>query len=505
MHRLRLLACALAPLAAAGAYCGGAPNPNAVPNPFAINTSAPTFLRSVANGHAYLAGTPGFQFYVNHVYGSAYDMGMAQGLLHPAELKDMVNKTWNYMVGQVDSNLPMLPSWLAELIGEVGLELALDALIDLTKPSTGAYFYEELAGLAAGAGVDRKRLERIHLIGELTQGDCSMIGAWGAATAGGKTLQLRALDWDTDGPFREYPAVTVYHPTTPGAHPFTNVGLLGFIGTFTGQSSAQMGVSEIGVSYPDTEHFGTETFAGVPFVYLLRDVLEFDNTVFESVQRMENANRTCDLILGVGDGKAQTARSFAYSGSSLFVFDDKNLEPYNATPDTWHPRFDSVVWHAMDWLCPGYVRAGRPSFARARRSRSRRLCSHPLPFPPRPCFFCSRFPWRRSSKSTGGSSRHRSSSPTLLRRSRRATCMRRCVAGRRGRRRRTCWGHQTHILRLPLCLLPNPQVYDLTDQQLYVSFMAKKSMAPGEPEMAYDRPWAQLDLNSLFALAPPAL
>ena len=354
MHRLAALLVAL-PFSHA-AYCSGGPNPAAQPNPFPINSTAPVFLRSVSNGHAYLAGSPLSPFYVTHLYGSAYEMGFAQGALYPALLKTMVNRTWFYMVDQVESNLPFLPSWLGELIGELGLDLALDALIDLTKPSTGAYFYEELQGIADGSGVDYKTLARVHLIGELTQGDCSMIGAWGGSTLGGKTLQLRALDWDTDGPFRDYPAVTVYHPTTPGAHPFTNVGLLGFIGAFTGQSSAQMGVSEIGVSYPDQEHFGSESFAGIPFVFLLRDVLEFDTTVFESVQRLQGANRTCDLILGVGDGKAKTARGFAYSSSELFVYDDTNLEPYNATPDTWHPRFQDLIYWGMDWLCPGYSR-----------------------------------------------------------------------------------------------------------------------------------------------------
>lgn len=77
--------------------------------------------------------------------------------------------------GQVEQNIAFLPSWLADAIAEYGLELALDLLIDLTKPSTGAYFYEELKGLADGSGTDHKQLERIHLIGELTQGDCSMV------------------------------------------------------------------------------------------------------------------------------------------------------------------------------------------------------------------------------------------------------------------------------------------------------------------------------------------
>ena len=350
------------------AYCNGSPDPNAKSNPYPVYAAAPTLLRSVKNGHAYLAGPPLSPFYVTHVYGSGYEMGFAQGALYPAELVSMVNRTWDYMLAQVESNLPFLPPALAKDISEFGLELALDGLIDLTKPFTGAYFYEELQGLADGAGLEYKKLARVHLIGELTQGDCSLIGAWKSATLGGKTLQLRALDWDTDGPFRDFPAVTVYHPTTPQAHPFANVGLLGFIGTFTGQSSAQLGVSEIGVSYPDPQHFpppSGESFVGTPFVYLLRDVLEFDNSVEDSVARMEDTNRTCNLILAVGDGKSQAARGFAYSATELFVYNDTNLQPYNNTPDTWHPRFTDVIY----WV------------SLHRRKAGERVASQPPPFP----------------------------------------------------------------------------------------------------------------------------
>jgi len=37
--------------------------------------------------------------------------------------------------------------------------------------------------------------------------------------------------------------------------------------------------------------------------YLLRDILQFDETLTDSMNRMTNAHRTCNLILGVGDGK----------------------------------------------------------------------------------------------------------------------------------------------------------------------------------------------------------
>ena len=49
-----------------------------------------------------------------------------------------------------------------------------------------------------------KKIQYIHMIGELTKGSCSMFGAWGDAVnqTNSKLMQLRALDWDVDGPFR---------------------------------------------------------------------------------------------------------------------------------------------------------------------------------------------------------------------------------------------------------------------------------------------------------------
>jgi hypothetical protein len=68
-----------------------------------------------------------------------------------------------------------------------------------------------MRGLSDASGVDYDTIRRIHMIGELTKGSCSMYGAWGAATPDGGLLQLRALDWAADGPFRNYPQITVYH------------------------------------------------------------------------------------------------------------------------------------------------------------------------------------------------------------------------------------------------------------------------------------------------------
>ena len=116
-----------------------------------------------------------------------------------------------------------------------------------------------VSGIAAATGKHVDQVRRVMWLGELTRGGCSMFGAWGEATKtrDGRLLQvrpslpchhtalthvpllsclrqLRALDWDTDGPFRNYHLLVVYHPTpdptgrTQPGHPWVNLAFAGF-------------------------------------------------------------------------------------------------------------------------------------------------------------------------------------------------------------------------------------------------------------------------------------
>ena len=354
-----------------GSRCTGAPKPNAQPNLNHIYTSAPTFVKSVTNASLYHVGDGEDQISVVHLWGNAYQRGYAHGLLMKNDTAAFYARVYPYfeqtILQAVNGSVPWLPKGIAKWIAKVGLGVALDLTYDVTEKYTGQWFKDEMKGLADGSGVDEKYIRRVHMIGELTQGHCSMYGAWGAATASGATLQLRALDWDTDGPFQDYPQVTVYHAdddeddghtlsTTTEGHSFANVGWTGWIGSISGISSKQMAISEIGVSFPD-KSFGKESREGVPFTFLLRDILQFDNTLDDSINHIKNAHRTCDLILGVGDGKPQQNKSSApfrgiqYSHSVANFFDDTNMLPKN---DTWHARIPNMVYYGMDWLCPGY-------------------------------------------------------------------------------------------------------------------------------------------------------
>lgn len=339
-----------------GAMCNGKPNPNAQSNTLPINTLPPVYVRSVKNGHLFTVGTGDYEVPVVHLYGTPYEMGFAHGSLQRVRMTTFINSVYDYIddniVDAINGTIPWFPASWAKLIAQFGIDLVLDIEIAATEKFTGKYIFEELQGMAAATGMDVKRIQRIHLFGELTKGDCSMFGAWGKAIPTGYSLvQLRALDWDMDGPFRNFPQITVYHPNKDDGHAFANVGFTGFIGSFSGMSSVYTATSEIGASFPD-DTFGKESSFGVPFTYLLRDMLQFDKTLDDCKRHLTNANRTCNLILGFGDGKGPnpTFNGIQYSYSVANFQNDTHMMPsYD-----WHPRISNVVYYGMDWLCPSF-------------------------------------------------------------------------------------------------------------------------------------------------------
>jgi isopenicillin-N N-acyltransferase like protein len=154
---------------------------------------------------------------------------------------------------------------------------------------------------------------------------------------------------DFDGPYRKYPVAVVYHPSSQKyGNAWLNIGFAGWIGVLSGVNEHQLAVSEIGVSYPDAS-FGKESRFGNPFTFVLRDVLQWDSTLEQSIRRMKTTKRTCNLILGVGDGKSEF-RAFQYSHSVCNVIGDTNPLPEG----DWHPAVENTVYYGMDWLCPPF-------------------------------------------------------------------------------------------------------------------------------------------------------
>ena len=212
------------------------------------------------NASLYEYGPENAKFPIVHVYGNAYETGYAQGALQKEYMQEFVAKTYEYFLNLALDEMPgPLPPLVQSKIILLGLNGALDWCAEVTAPYTPQEFYDELQGCADGSGVDYQTLLRLNMFAELTKASCSFFGAWGAATSDaegtGNVYQLRALDYDTEGPFKDYPQVTVYHPSEEGANSWANVGWPGSIGVLSGFNDERMGISEIGAYFAD-DSFG---------------------------------------------------------------------------------------------------------------------------------------------------------------------------------------------------------------------------------------------------------
>mmetsp|Transcript_26735 Transcript_26735/g.92879 ORF Transcript_26735/g.92879 Transcript_26735/m.92879 type:complete len:371 (-) Transcript_26735:219-1331(-) len=263
-------------------------------------------------------------------------MGHAYGTLMKSEINDLVPQVMAYIDGQIAPYIKFLPPAWQKAIENWGINVALNLTIDAVKPYVAPEFVQEMQGVADGAGLTLNKIFQLAVFPELIQAACSMFGAWGPATQqsrGGDLVQLRALDWTTDGPFQQYPVVIVYHPAGStgsdggggaAGHAYSVLTWAGLVGSITGMSSAQTGICEkVWIHYK-----GSKPRNGIPFTFLLRDILQYDNTVDEAVARIEGANRTCSIFVGVGDNKAKTFRGIEYSHDEVNVYDDKNFPAY---------------------------------------------------------------------------------------------------------------------------------------------------------------------------------
>ncbi|CAF0785636.1 unnamed protein product [Brachionus calyciflorus] len=347
------------------AYCPGKPSPSAQPNLNPIIDEKPLLVSEIKNAKLYTVGSGDDLIKIVHLWGTPYEMGYAHATIAMSEMYQFFAYVWTFIESQIKSSLNgntegFFKDEFLKLVADNGLELALEIESNKTEIYISNHFLEEIQGMADAAGIDPKAYKQFYMISELGKTSSSMFGAWGLAIPSVEgLLQLGAIDWGTDSGFQNVPQITVYHPnkdSSTNGHDFANIGWSGWIGSFQGYSSKKLAVSQIGVSYPDIS-FGEESLYGTPFTYVLRDILQFDSTFDDAFNRIKNAKRTSNLILGIGDGKINKFNSIQYSASVANCMDDTTLKP----DADWHPKITNVVYHGVDWLCPSFnqVMAGQ--------------------------------------------------------------------------------------------------------------------------------------------------
>lgn len=127
----------------------------------------------------------------------------------------------------------------------------------------------------SGGKIDHTLLRRVNMLPELIQAACSVIGSHGEASADGKLLHLRALDFEPTAQINQFPSVIIYEPTEAGSHAFANIGYLGLIGSLTAMSKIGISVGEK-VMYNRPGTYPVEpyvTYYGKPWLFVLRDAV----------------------------------------------------------------------------------------------------------------------------------------------------------------------------------------------------------------------------------------
>ena len=306
---------------------------------------------------------------VVHVYGTSRERGVAHGRLMSARTLDFLNvqlpKFYAQQVADID--LSKLPDWLAAAIEQLLLpsaeshaeeifNLALQWLDEVQQPfntAGRAPLSEELQGMAEGvcdtaahAGVEcdaasvYTQLRLVNELPDLIRMQCSMIGAWGNATADGSLVQLRSLDFG-GGPFANNSFLLVQHPA--GATPFAALSFPGFVGIVTGLSP-RIAQSE---KVNDLHGGGTPpgTYHGQNTAYVIRDIVQFAASKEEAHAMAVAANRTWGVWLGFGDAASQEMLVVEYMQASAEAYDDRTLPALTGQPP--FPQVAYIDKHAQ--------------------------------------------------------------------------------------------------------------------------------------------------------------
>jgi hypothetical protein len=257
---------------------------------------------------------------VLRVKGKAYDIGFQHGRLLAASAKRLCERVL-YGVGFYYSL-------------EKGRWFLHEAakLVERQRPYIAPEYFEEMRGLADGAGIPVAVVQAANIFPEFFH--CSGAAVFGKAVKGGTLYHARVLDYMTDVGLQDEAVLMAIE--REGARRIVNVSYAGFIGSVTGMNDRQVAIGEMGGG-------GEGNWDGTPMSQLLRGALENCDTLEQVLDYMANRPRTCEYYYVVSDGKSRTARGVAATPERFEV-----VRPGQAVALLPEPVEDAVLLSAGD-------------------------------------------------------------------------------------------------------------------------------------------------------------
>ncbi|HWE35859.1 MAG TPA: C45 family peptidase [Isosphaeraceae bacterium] len=245
-------------------------------------TAARAESKTVARcGAGFLEEVDGYK--VLHVKGTPYEMGFQHGALLKDDIKELVHFLFDVKARDVT----------VELAGvKLGPKAVISMIAERQRKFAPARFYDELRGVADGAGLDPKDVIAANFIPELFH--CSGFALSGSATKDGTLYHGRILDYGCDWKLQDHAVLVVAEPE--GKVPFVNVTFAGFIGSVTGMNAERVSIGEMGGN-------GRGHWDGVPMALLVRMALEDSHSLDEAVAVFRDHPRTCEYYYVIADGE----------------------------------------------------------------------------------------------------------------------------------------------------------------------------------------------------------
>jgi hypothetical protein len=237
-------------------------------------------------GAGFLEEVGGYR--VLHVKGSAYEMGYQQGAL----LREDIRENVHYLFEVKGKELKVEFAGLNLL----NPKRAIAGIAASQKKHVPERFFQEMQGIADGAGMDVQDIIVANFIPELFH--CSGFALSGSATKDGTLYHGRILDYGCDWRLQDHAVLTVAEPD--GKIPFVNVTYAGFVGSVTGMNAKKVSIGEMGGK-------GLGHWDGVPMAFLVRMVLEEAETLDQAVAIFRDHPRTCEYYFVIADGKSGKA------------------------------------------------------------------------------------------------------------------------------------------------------------------------------------------------------
>jgi len=320
---------------------------------FLISTFArvsPVRAETIARcGQGWLESIDGYA--VLHLRGTPYEMGYQHGAL----MKEHCRSNVDYLIHRKGGELVE--------VGPLKLSprAAIDGILAVQRRHVPAYFFEEMDGLAAGAGLDKNDIYAANFIPELFH--CSGFAVMGSATRDGTLYHGRVLDYAIDWRLQEHAVLIVAEPE--GGIPFVNVTYAGFIGSVTGMNAQHVAIGEMGGG-------GLGHWDGVPMAVLVREVLQSAPDLDAAVAIFRDRPRTCEYYYVVSDGKTNRAVGLATSWQKM-----DTVAPGEAHAELPHPVADAVLLSAGERY-EELVRRVKREHGRIDSERAIRLMDRPV-------------------------------------------------------------------------------------------------------------------------------